>query len=131
MKKIMILICSGIILALAVGLLIFLKYQPRTAVQEVEKKSEAKTASTSAPELTNTCSTNSQHLTLAEIDAVKIDKSDWQTYINKQYGFKISAPKDWTIKLTNSKGELLNHNGSLQISPRSSGDFDIPVDLSA
>ena len=34
----------------------------------------------------------------------EVDTSDWKTYRNEEYGFKIMHPKEWTIiKLSNSK----------------------------
>jgi hypothetical protein len=128
MKKNVILICGGIILIIAAGLLVFAKYQSHLTVQKAEKKSESSQASTSTSESTTASSTISQHPTLAEIDAVKIDESNWQTYTNKQYGFKISTPKNWTTTLTSSDKSLTN-NGSLQISPTTNSQSDIPVDL--
>jgi hypothetical protein len=130
MKKKIIIICGGIILVITAGLLIFIKYQSYLAMQEVKKESEAKTVSTSTSVSTIASSTISQHPTLAEMDAVKIDKSDWQIYENKQYGFKISAPKGWTTTLTSSDKSLEN-GGSLQIyATTTNGQFDSSVVLS-
>ncbi len=126
MKKNIIFICVGIVLIIVAGLIIFVKYQSHSAVPEVKKE----TISTSTPVSAIASSTISQHPTVVEIDAVKIDKNDWQTYENKQYGYKISAPKDWIVSFTSSDKSLQN-GGSMQIFPKSSGDFDIPVNISA
>jgi hypothetical protein len=132
MKKKIIIICCSIILIIVISLFIFINYQSHLAVQKVEKKSEVGTASTSTSGLTTASSTILQHPTLAEINAVKIDESDWQTYKNKQYGFEISAPKDWTIKLTASNGTLMSTLGSLQIYSTNDNNIqsEIPIDLS-
>jgi len=110
--------------------LIFVKYQAQLAAKEVKTGSETKNISAAIPVSTIASSTISQHPTLAELDAVTIDKSDWQTYENNQYGFKISAPKGWTITLTSSD-ESLENGASLQISATTtSGQFDSSVALS-
>jgi len=75
MKRNIILICGGIILIIAAGLLIFVKHQSYLAIQKAEKKLEVSTANTSTSESTTASSTISRHPTMAEIDTVKIDES--------------------------------------------------------
>jgi len=128
MKKKYFLIFSGIILIIAASLLVFVICQFRPNAHEVKKGLDVEAVSTSTSASIIATSTISRHPTLTEIDSVKIDKGDWQTYKNKQYGFEISAPKSWTIRLTASDGSMID-GGSLQISPTTNSQSDIPVDI--
>jgi hypothetical protein len=142
MNKKIVLICLVIVLFIVVGLVVLREYQT-TIIHQKNKtnqgdnvaSSSAQTnqpdnvASSSNPGVLATSSPDLAYPTFAEINAIKIDKSDWQTYENKQYGFKISAPKGWAVSLTSSDKSLQN-GGSLEISPKSGGDFDVPINLS-
>ncbi|MDD5528065.1 MAG: hypothetical protein PHO56_03785 [Patescibacteria group bacterium] len=117
-------------LLILASLFVYKERQPKNIPQKNEliQKIEEKSSSSAATALTSEL-TGIVHPSFSEIDAVAIDKSNWQIYENKQYGFKISAPKTWSIILSADDGSLEN-GGQLMIRPTNDNDpLNSPVAL--
>jgi hypothetical protein len=132
MKKKLITTCFIVLALLVVSFFIFNKYKLNFFSSQTKLIIKNKTVSSLNSQLATSSSTISIHPTLAELNMVVIDKSDWQTYKNKQYGFEISAPKDWQFILNSPSGSMEGY-GALEIRPSGNDDcndqFFAPLDV--
>ncbi len=135
MKKKTILIWLAVIL-LVVGVVVLKEYPLKKSYQKNRANQVNKIASSSSliNQQNNVASSsnlgtiassspNLAYPTFAEINAVKIDKNNWQIYKDEKYGFEISAPAGWNFT---GKLDLLNGT-ELLIMPNSDEKFNAPT----
>ncbi|MDD5528062.1 MAG: hypothetical protein PHO56_03770 [Patescibacteria group bacterium] len=136
MKKKTILIWLVVILLIVIGVVVLKEHQSKKSYQkiginQVNKiassspliNNQDNVASSSNSETTASSSSNLVYPTFAEINSVKINNNNWQTYKDKKYGFEISAPAGWSFS---GKLDLLNGT-ELLIMPNSDGKFNAPT----